>query len=393
MIKSVALMLVLVFLTASCIIVAKPALSSDEITENFWTLKAPIPTERFELGVAVVNGKIYAIGGLLLHAFNTYSGVNEEYDPATDTWVNRASMPTPRANFGIAVYQNKIYCIGGSTSHGVATGVNEVYEPSTDTWDTKSPMPTPRDQINANVVNGKIYLIGGSTNENESRYDPQTSNLNEVYDPQTDTWANKSSLPNAVSEYASAVVNDKIYVIGGSDENLTQIYTPETDTWNNGAPIPTTPKGYYPGGAGATTGVLAPKRIYVLGGSEAGLSGMSLNTTLIYDPENDSWSNGAPMLTARSNIGVGVVDDILYAIGGAINWGSYTGANEQYTPIGYTPIGYVAPSPSPTTSPTPSSSPSQSGLFLPMEALIAIAASAVIIIIIVVTILLRKRQK
>jgi N-acetylneuraminic acid mutarotase len=244
--------------------------------------------------------------------------------------------------------------------------------------------------LDANVVNGKIYLIGGDSGAN-------ASSVNEVYDPQTDMWTTMSPLPDAVSVYASAVVNDKIYVIGGFTGNgssyLTQIYSPAADTWSSGSPVPSAPKGYYPGGAGATTGVLAPKRIYVLGGSEAGLSGMSLNTTLIYDPENDTWSNGAPMLTARSNIGVGVVDDILYAIGGVINWGSYTGANEQYTPIGYTPIGYVAPSPSPTTSPAPSSSPSQSGLFLPMEALIAIAASAVIIIIIVVTILLRKRQK
>jgi hypothetical protein len=36
--KSVALQLVLVFLTASCIVVAKPALSSEE---NSWTAKAP----------------------------------------------------------------------------------------------------------------------------------------------------------------------------------------------------------------------------------------------------------------------------------------------------------------------------------------------------------------
>jgi hypothetical protein len=35
--KSVALLLVLVFLTASCIVVAKPALSSEE---NSWTAKA-----------------------------------------------------------------------------------------------------------------------------------------------------------------------------------------------------------------------------------------------------------------------------------------------------------------------------------------------------------------
>jgi len=41
--KGFALVLVLVFLTASYIIVAKPTLSSDEVTENSWTTKAPAP--------------------------------------------------------------------------------------------------------------------------------------------------------------------------------------------------------------------------------------------------------------------------------------------------------------------------------------------------------------
>jgi hypothetical protein len=38
--KGFALMLVLVFLTASYIIVVKPALSSDVVTENSWTAKS-----------------------------------------------------------------------------------------------------------------------------------------------------------------------------------------------------------------------------------------------------------------------------------------------------------------------------------------------------------------
>jgi hypothetical protein len=61
--KSVAVMLVLVFLVASCLVVAKPAFSSADIAEDTWVAKAPMHQARAGLGVAAVNGKIYAIGG------------------------------------------------------------------------------------------------------------------------------------------------------------------------------------------------------------------------------------------------------------------------------------------------------------------------------------------
>ena len=34
-------------------------------TEDSWTTMSPMPTERFSFGVAVVNDKIFAIGGAL----------------------------------------------------------------------------------------------------------------------------------------------------------------------------------------------------------------------------------------------------------------------------------------------------------------------------------------
>src|SRR4030042_3495751 len=126
--KSIAAMLVLVFLTASCIMVAKPVLSSTAVVEDSWFSKAAMHEGRTGVGVAVVNGKIYTIGGANQKGF---SATNEEYDPATNTWTFKTPMPTPRSAFGIAFYHNKVYCIGGYIPGG-ATGVNEVYDPETD---------------------------------------------------------------------------------------------------------------------------------------------------------------------------------------------------------------------------------------------------------------------
>ncbi len=60
--KTLALALVLVFLTVSSTILAMPV-SGVTSSENTWVEKAPMHQAREFLGVASVNGKIYAIGG------------------------------------------------------------------------------------------------------------------------------------------------------------------------------------------------------------------------------------------------------------------------------------------------------------------------------------------
>lgn len=87
-----------------------PIIETVRAAEDSWIPLEPMPTIRRNLGVAVVNGKIYAIGG---KQDNWGLSTNEEYDPATKTWTTKTPMPTPRSDFGIAVVQNKIYCIGG----------------------------------------------------------------------------------------------------------------------------------------------------------------------------------------------------------------------------------------------------------------------------------------
>lgn len=350
--RSIVLVFVLVFFVASCTVTVK---SVSGASPNSWVSKAPMQQARSGLGVAVVNGKIYAIGGSTqsggggtkngpLPVTGEVVGTNEEYNPAMDTWTFKAPMPTPRAGFAIASYQNKIYCI--------SSGANEVYDPATDTWTKKIPMPTARTGLQANVANGKIYLIGGYVHDNSSLgFSPSV--LNEVYDTYADSWTTKAPMPTAVSLYTSAVVDNKIYIIDGVSQNsgsnlsrcsLTQIYDPETDTWHLGAPLPSDAD---IGVAGATSGVNAPKRIYYVLGQYFHLSEQPY-INRVYDPEHDSWTEGAAMPTNRRGFGVAVVNDILYAIGGytetyleypySITYGPSVmpyATNEQYTPFGY----------------------------------------------------------
>jgi N-acetylneuraminic acid mutarotase len=310
------------------LLLALPIIETVRAAEDQWITFESMPTARAGIGVAVVNGKIYAIGG----SYNSL-GETEEYDPATNTWTKKTSMPTPRMWVGIAVVENKIYVIGGDSGNwevGIApTNVNEVYDPATDTWETRASMPTKRMAVSANVVDGKIYVIGGGQRAPNTNFD-----LNEVYDTETDTWATKTPIPTGVEHHTSTVVDNKIYVIGGAvGVTLNQIYDTETDTWSNGAPLP---KGVDAAAAAVTTGVFAPKRIYVIGGKQ-NLDAVNFNQ--IYDPETDTWTTGTAMPTARYGLGVAVINDTLYAIGGREGWAGFpiSAANEQYTPAGYIP--------------------------------------------------------
>ena len=311
-------------------VVVTPFLSVEKVNaqeDGSWTTLAPLPESSHTIGVAVVDGKIYVI------SWSTC----EKYDPETNNWTTIASVPVySGAGSSVVALGNKIYIIGGNPT--------QVYDPVIDSWQNRTGIPYARSSMRANVVDDKIYLIGGRLTHT-GLYIVVTSNRNDVYDPETDTWSQMAPIPLSVMGYASAVFNNKIYIISGGNEsgpdylptNLVQIFDPATNQWTNGLQIPTS---VCYARACVTTGTSAPKRIYVIGGTtgyyDRWATYNTVNLTQIYNPETDAWTTGTPMPTSRCSVQLAVVNDEIYAIGGVKDEKQLV-ANEKYTPSGYIP--------------------------------------------------------
>jgi N-acetylneuraminic acid mutarotase len=126
-----------------------------------WVKKASMPTPRHGHAAVVVNHRILVIGGYGKRT-SGYGELRvvEEYDPTTDRWQTRAPMPTGRGFLGAAVVQGKVFAIGGHRQHSRV----ECYDPKTDTWRSLKDAPDGFDRFGIATLGDDIYLIGGEVN-------------------------------------------------------------------------------------------------------------------------------------------------------------------------------------------------------------------------------------
>ena len=124
--------------------------------------------------------------------------------------------------------------------------------------------------------------------------------------------------PRQHVNYSAVTIDGNIYIIGGiekrningqfqftiSDKN--EIYDPETDTWSEGASLPTARQG----SAVAAIG----RKIYVIGGSDTNWN--FKGTVEVYDIDKDSWVTKAEMPDSCFSAGVAVVNNKIYVISG-----------------------------------------------------------------------------
>ena len=77
-----------------------------------WVNVASMSTRRSSVGVAVLNGYLYAVGGYDGVARQCLNSV-EKYDHQTDEWTQTEPMNQRRSGAAVAVLDNMLYAIGG----------------------------------------------------------------------------------------------------------------------------------------------------------------------------------------------------------------------------------------------------------------------------------------
>ena len=169
--------------------------------------------------------------GNKIHLF--YRTFHYEYDPVTDTYERRGDLPFSRRWGTCAVVDGEIYLIGGHDGFR-GTNTNLVWtDPVNDIWEQRTPMPVSLYGAGREnpVIDGKIYVTHGWN-------DDYFRTTNFMYDPQTDTWAQKGPALYPRDGVACGVINNRLYVVGGRDlpsepDGLTyhELYDPALDTW------------------------------------------------------------------------------------------------------------------------------------------------------------------
>ena len=302
------------------------------IENSTWDIGKEMPTNRTEITAEVINDKIYVIGGADYRADGAVDTV-EIYDPNTDTWTSGTPLPYTLDHAPSVTYDGKIYVIGGFQENKITTNKVLIYDPVTDQWNEGTPLPEPRAAHVAEVVNGTIYAISGL----DFDHNPVTTNF--AYNIENDTWVEKSPMPdkNGPKHHAaSAVVDGKIYVLGGRlfgngvpneiNDALTNLddnmqYDPTTDKWSSLDPMPIRRSGFAADSLN--------EKIYVFGGQMADGSNKNIES---YDPETNRWTIEPDMQADRSGLAVADYNDKIYVYGGQHKGLQALSINEILTP-------------------------------------------------------------
>ncbi len=231
------------------------------------------------------DGKLYVIGGLT----NGAPGKVQIYDPVLDSWSLGTPMPWNGGSVNTALIDGKIYAAGGIV--GSTTVDNcAVYDPVLDSWTALAPVPSGlgRNHAAAGTDGVKLYIFGGrGIGSGASNVVANGFDSVQIYDPLLDSWITSDDvvppgsdlepLPQFRGGMGKAVwLQDEFYIFGGETldgpgatpqdvYDRVDVYDPATDTWRLEAEMPTPRHGIYP--------LLFEGRVFVVaGGKSAGFA-------------------------------------------------------------------------------------------------------------------------
>ena len=147
-------------------------------------------------------------------------------------WSSRADFPLAMGYNTAVYYNNALYNFSGLTSSALLSSVYKL-DLNTNTWEQVANMPKPRALAASAVIGDKIYVIGGYSSGN-----PFTTEGTVLeFDPATNRTTAKAAMPTPVYGAGCFVHEGRIWVLGGGTTSFSvqtdviQIYDPASDTW------------------------------------------------------------------------------------------------------------------------------------------------------------------
>ncbi len=243
-----------------------PTVEAFDVDSNLWRDVAALPEPLHHVNAAVVDGKLYVLGGLRTLSF-TPVGRSYVYDPAANSWTPRAAMPagSERGAACTGAIAGKIYLAGGFAGGAVKT--LSAYDVAADSWEVGLPeLPEVTDHgagVAVGVPGGVLLAIGGRAGAIGSH---RTTVY--AYDPVQRAWSARQAMPTSRGGAAAALVGTRVIVAGGEGNGAVgsgvfatvEAYDPVADRWS-ALPDMTTPR--HGTGAASLDG-----RFYMPGGAD-----------------------------------------------------------------------------------------------------------------------------
>lgn len=258
-------------------------------------VEAELPEARQETAAAVLEGRLYVIGGLDAGGHDSDS----VFVSTGTAWSRGPRLPIAVDHPSAAVLGNRLYVGGGSTSGG-ATRAVFVLAASGVNWETAAPLRHARIAAALVASNSHLYAIGGYGAPGEVA-------AAEMFDPVSATWTDVPPPPQLRDHLSGFAYQSMACVAGGRPPTLARVdcYDAARSAWRRLPDLPTPTSG----AGGAALGAV----VVVAGGEDAGETHVIDQVARLRD---GTWTSDA-MLLPRHGFQLAVLDGRAWACGGA----------------------------------------------------------------------------
>jgi len=296
---------------------------TDPKHELDWQQLADMPAGKWEPAGLVLDNKLYVLGGY--GDYITSSKRLDVFDPVDQSWTRLQDLPSAISHVNL-VADDKGFWFAGGMKDKVHPGLDHIiaevwhYNPTLDRYTAAPLLPGQRAGGGlAKVGNTLHYISGLMADRDTDSPDHWTFDLTAWDTTGSASWTPAAPLPVPRNQLSVAVLNNKIYVIGGQlnhdkqqlDQTRVDIYDPETDSWTDG---PALPYGHSHS-EGAT--FVHGDRIWMIGGHttpEGGTKGFCQNILSLR--EGDEWELAARLPKPISSPAARIINEQLYVAGG-----------------------------------------------------------------------------